>query len=62
MHARSGSAVRRAKLTPFVCFSCTGFSRIENLDEYTGLKVIYLEGNGQIGTAPISTCAVERQS
>lgn len=23
-----------------------GFKRIENLDEYTGLKVIYLEGNG----------------
>lgn len=23
-----------------------GFMRIENLDEYTGLKVIYLEGNG----------------
>lgn len=23
-----------------------GFDRIENLDEFTGLKVIYLEGNG----------------
>jgi hypothetical protein len=23
-----------------------GFSRIQNLDEYTGLKVIWLEGNG----------------
>ncbi len=23
-----------------------GFVRIENLDEFTGLKVIYLEGNG----------------
>lgn len=25
---------------------CEGFSRIQNLDEYTGLRVIYLEGNG----------------
>ena len=23
-----------------------GFDRIENLEEFTGLKVIYLEGNG----------------
>lgn len=26
--------------------SAQGFSRIENLDEYTGLKVVWLEGNG----------------
>lgn len=26
-----------------------GFARIENLEEYTGVKVIYLEGNGMYG-------------
>jgi dynein assembly factor 1 len=26
--------------------SLLGFDRIENLEEFTGLKVIYLEGNG----------------
>ena len=26
--------------------TCQGFSKIQNLDEYTGLKVIWLEGNG----------------
>ena len=32
----------------FHCFLMyfLGFDRIENLEEFTGVKVIYLEGNG----------------
>lgn len=34
-----------------------GFDRIENLEEFTGLKVIYLEGNG-LNTIEGTLCCV----
>lgn len=33
-----------------------GFKKIENLDAYTGLKVIYLEGNGRSMNACVHVC------
>jgi len=33
-----------------------GFKKIENLDEYTGLKVLYLEGNGLSKIEGLSKC------
>jgi hypothetical protein len=35
-----------------------GFARIQNLDEYTGLKVLYMEGNGASALAPVSLCTM----
>lgn len=48
LSAAAASAHPLPLLTPLISphSAATGFKKIENLDEYTGLKVIYLEGNG----------------